>query len=45
MASQGIEGRWAPGKDSLQQFNVVAKSLLLHFIMHVPWSYVFWNLT
>lgn len=32
--------RQAQRKSSLQEFNKVAKSLFLHFIMHMPWNYV-----
>lgn len=36
MAYQGVEGRWAQ-RGSLPEFNIKAKSLFLHCIMHVPW--------
>lgn len=39
MANQGVDGRQAQRKGSLQKVKV-AKSLFLHFIMHVPWNYV-----
>jgi hypothetical protein len=36
-----VEGRQAWRKGSLSELNTVARSLFLHFILHVSWSYVF----
>lgn len=40
MAYQEVEDRLR-GKGSLHEFNIVAKRLFLHFVMHRPWDFVF----
>lgn len=41
VANQGVKE--AQKKGSLQEFSKVAKSLFLHFVMHMPWNYGFFR--